>query len=221
MDINSANLINNYLPITNVDGTNIIEGVISSVIAALISGVIVFIIRILISRKTSDEGKKEIKVSDFKTNPFLISLFVTSFFVILTFFSIVYAWTTFNSGYLTLASISLFFITSWIYHNQCPSCNRIFNKKLVKKEKVHEEKRPYRYREETIYLYSDGSEKERKYHGKEKTRMETWRTEKEYYECTSCGYNWDKLFERNLDIDNRPKPNIKKTKTKPPNPFGD
>jgi hypothetical protein len=204
-----------------MDGTSIVEGVISGVIATLISGFIVFIIKILISRKAPDEEKKDAKISDFKTNPFLISLFATSFFVVLTFFSMVYAWTTFNSGYTILASFLLGLVTVWIYNNQCPRCNKIFNKKLVKKEKIHEEKRPYRYREETIYLYSDGSEKERKYRGKEKTRMETWRTEKEYYECTSCGYNWDKIFERNLDKDNRPKPNIVRTKTKPPDPFRD
>lgn len=206
---------------TNMDGASLIEAVISGVFATLISGLIVFLIKILISRKTSDERKKDIKLTDFKTNPFLIALFVTSFFVVLTFFSIVYSWTTYNSGIMILASFFSGFITYQIYYNQCPSCNRIFKKKMVNKEKISEEKRPYNYQDLTIYLYSDGSEKERKYHGKQKTIMETWRTEKEFYECKACGHKWDELFERNLDIDNRPKPNTVRTKTKPPSPFID
>jgi hypothetical protein len=84
---------------------------------------------------------------------------------------------------------------------------------------LKEEKRPYHYRDETIYLYSDGSEKDHKYSGEEKIKMETWRTEKEFYNCTSCNHNWDKIFEKNLDIDNRPKPNKVRTRFNPPNPF--
>ncbi len=203
--------------------TNILEGIISGVSAALISTVIIFIFTKLFSQKIQKselaDDNNSANFKSFYKNPFLISLFVTSFMVVLTFFSWVYAWTTFNFIYLFIASFSLGFITNWIYNNQCPNCNRIFSKKLINKETLKEEKRPYHYRDETIYLYSDGSEKDRKYSGKEKTKMETWRTEKEFYECKICSHKWDKIFERNLDIDNRPKPNIVRTKIKPPNPF--
>lgn len=132
----------------------------------------------------------------------------------------VYQWQIFNYIYLILADFGLGFVTYWIYNNQCPKCNVVFKKKTINKETLKQEKRPYSYRDCTIYLYNDGSEKDKKFDGKEKTKMETWRTEKEFYECQACGYKWDKIFERNLDKDNRPKPNIVRTKFNPPNIFG-
>ena len=206
-----------------MDWTNILEGIISGVSATIISTIIVFIFTKLFGqRKNKDKSSESINQTNFKStfkNPFLISLFITSFIVVLTFFSLVYSWTTYNYIYLTIAALILGIITYLIYENQCPNCNRIFHKKLINKETLKEEKRPYYYRDSTIYRYSDGSEKEHRYTGKEKTRMETWRTEKEFYECTSCGHKWDKIFERNLDINSRPKPNIVRTRFKPPNNF--
>lgn len=194
---------------------NILEGVISSLIATFISTIIVLVFLKLFGREKEKDKSSETK--NWIKNPFLISLFITSFISVLTFFSLVYLWETFNYIYLGSASLILIIITYFIYENQCPNCNRVFHKKLINKEVLREEKRPYRYRDLTIYLYSDGSEKDRKYSGKEKIIMETWRTEKEFYECTSCHHKWDKIFERNLDIDNRPKPDIVRTRFKPPN----
>jgi len=206
-----------------MDWNNILEGVISGVSATLISSIIIFIFKKTLgnkSKKDTDEVEKaSLSVSVFK-NPFLISLFLSSFLIVLTFFSMVYQWQVFNYVYLIVADCGLGFVTYWIYNNQCPKCNHIFKKKLINKETLKEEKRPYHYRDCTIYLYNDGSEKDEKFHGKEKTKMETWRTVKEFYECQACGYKWDKIFERNLDKDNRPKPNIVRTKVNPPNPFG-
>ena len=147
---------------------------------------------------------------------------MTTFIIVLTFFSMVYSWQIFNYIYLIIADFGFGFVTYWIYNNQCPKCNAIFNKKLIDKQTLKEEKRPYYYRDETIYYYSDGKTlKDRKFHGPEKKKMETWRTEKEFYECQSCNHKWDKIFERNFDINNRPKANKITTRFKAPNPFDD
>ena len=208
-----------------MDWTNIIEGTISGISATLIATIIISIFtRIIGSKKYRNDTIDNKTHRNFKStykNPFLISLFITSFVVVITFFSMVYSWKVFNYSYLLVADFVLVFITYWIYNNQCPNCNRIFKKKLVNKETLKEEKRPYHYRDLTIYYYSNGTEKDRKYSGKEKTKMETWRTEKEFYECESCGHKWNKIFERNLDIDNRPKPSKVTTRFKAPNPFDD
>jgi magnesium-transporting ATPase (P-type) len=202
----------------------IFEGIISMVIATLISSGIIFFFKLIFKGKTrinSDKTEKANISGSVLKNPFLIFLFITSFMVVLTFFSIIYQWQLFNYIYLLFADIGLIFITVWIYNNQCPKCNSIFKKKLINKEILKEEKRPYYYKDETIYYYNDGETiKDRKFYGKEKTKMETWRTEKEFYECQACNYKWDKLFERNLDINNRPKPNKIRTKFNPPNNFG-
>jgi len=203
---------------------NIIEGIISGISATLISTIIIFLFKKVIEGKTKKETDKVEKVDlsgSVLNNPFLISLFITSFIIVLTFFSMVYQWQVFNYVYLIVADFGLGFITYWLYNNQCPKCNAIFKKKTINKETLKEEKRPYHYRDETIYYYNDGETiKDRKFHGKEKTKMETWRTEKEFYECQSCGHKWDKIFERNLDKDNRPKPNKVRTRFSPPNNFG-
>ena len=56
-----------------------------------------------------------------------------------------------------------------------------------------------------------------KFVGKEKKRMETWRIEKEFYKCSSCNYEWDEVFERNIDLESRPKPKTKRLKERAPN----
>lgn len=207
-----------------MDWTNIEEGIISAVSATLISSIIVAIFNYIFGRKKDNDKSQEANTKSvrksFLQNPFYISLFITSFFSVITFFSLVYSWKTFNFSYLFLATCVLAMITYGVYNDQCPNCNRIFSKKLIKKEKLNEEMRPYHYRTETIYYYSDGQTiKDRKYTGSEKKRMETWRTEKEFYECTKCGHTWDKIVEKNLDEANRPKPNHVTTKTKLPTPF--
>lgn len=198
---------------------NIFESVLSGISATLISTLIIFLFKRFIGQKTKKEESNKVEKASLSgsifNNPFLISLFITSFVVVLTFFSMVYQWQVFKYVYLIVADFGLGFVTYWIYNNQCPKCNIIFKKKLINKETLKEEERPYTYRDCTIYLYNDGSEKDRRFHGKEKIKMEIWRTEKEYYECQACGYKWDKIFERNLDKDNRPKPNIVRTKFNP------
>jgi hypothetical protein len=136
----------------------------------------------------------------------------------LTFFSIIYEWQVFNFIYLIIADFILVIVTYSIYKNQCPKCNSIFKIGIVNKEILGKEKRPFTYRDKTIYYYNDGvTIKDIKFHGKEKTKMETWRTHKEFYKCRVCGYKWDKVFETNLDEGNRPKPNKVRTKFNSPN----
>ena len=203
-----------------MDWNNILEGVISGVSATLISFIIILIFKKTLGNKSKKETDEVEKASlSFFKNPFLISLFLSSFLIVLTFFSMVYQWQVFNFAYLIVADCGLGFVTYWIYNDQCPKCNSLFKKKLINKETLKEEKRPYHYRDCTIYYYSDGSIKDEKFHGKEKTKMEIWRTENEFYECQACGYKWDKIFERNLDKNNRPKPNKVRTNVNPPNPF--
>ncbi|MBD3202735.1 hypothetical protein GF327_00440 [Candidatus Woesearchaeota archaeon] len=207
-----------------MDWNNIIEGIISGVSATLISTIIIFVFKKIVGNKSKKEPNEIEKASlsgSVLNNPFLISLFITSFVVVLTFFSMIYQWQLFNYVYLIVADVGLGFVTYWIYNNQCPKCNAIFKKKLINKETLKEEKRPYHYRDETIYYYNDGETiKDRKFQGKEKIKMELWRTEKEFYECQACGHKWDKIFERNLDKDNRPKPNKVRTRFNPPNNLG-
>ncbi|QQG40039.1 MAG: hypothetical protein HYS81_01355 [Candidatus Aenigmatarchaeota archaeon] len=201
---------------------SIIEATVSGVAAALISAIIIFVAKATLGRKLKERSIKT-EVPDVSgsvlNNPFLISLSLTSFAVVLTFFSMVYSWQTFSYIYLTVADFVLGIVTYWIYNNQCPNCNRIFTKRLLNKEILKEERRPYTYRDYTIYLYADGSEKDRKYHGAEKTKMETWRTEREFYECYGCTHEWERLFERNLDLSNRPRPNLIRTKYNQPTIF--
>ena len=199
--------------------TTISEGVISTVVGTLVSAFLIFLTKSLFYKKSEITQKNE-QVPIFQ-DLFLITLFLTSFFIVLTFFSLVYQWVTFNAAYLILASIGLGFTTVLTYRKQCPNCRRVIHaKKLMKKETLSEEKRPYIYRDETVYLYTDGTVKDRVFNGPQKTIMETWRMEKESYECESCHYKWEEAFEKNLSANNRPKPTRRKTNYRNPNNFG-
>lgn len=197
-----------------MDWTIISEGIISTVVGTVISSAILFIAKIIFY-KNNKLPEKQIEIPLFK-DIFLISLFLTSFIIILTFFSLIYSWGSI-SGYLLVASVLMGSATTWAYNNQCPKCKAVFHgKKLLNKETLRSEKRPYNYRNEIRYLYNDGSIKDRKFVGPQKTMMETWRIEKEHYGCDSCSYTWEKTFERNIDIGNRPKPEIHKTSYRNP-----
>jgi len=195
--------------------TNILEGIISGLVSILCSTAIVWFVTRLIPAKRKKSGADDVPKEPY-FSPFALSLFATSFFGILSGLSLVfYPESSYFAGFVSLAMF-LGIITFLIYDNQCPNCYRIFKKKLTRKETINDEEREYRYRDCTVYLYTDGSEKDRVYSGEEKVRTETWRTWKEFYECQACGHRWDKIFERNLDADNRPKPNIIRTKVDPP-----
>jgi len=206
--------------IFDLNWTQILEQIISGVVVLTIAAIITFIgKKVLVKKKSSEksvETNKNQEESILK-NPFLISLFITSTAAVLSFFALIY-----YSG-ITIVFVCLLFATAvlaiisyGIYDNQCPNCNRIFSKQIVNTKVEKKEKKPYRHRKETIYLYSDGTEKDRRFTGKEKTRMETLITEREFYKCEKCGHEWNRLLKRNLDKENRPEPEYVTTRFKPP-----
>jgi amino acid permease len=199
---------------------NIIENTISGFIVFALSSIITFIFyKLFKKRKEKNEPKREryqTDINPYLKNPFLISLFITIFLFVLTGFFLIYSGSLYYYNYTMVAGTILLIITYLIYDNQCPNCKKIFHKKLKDKITMKDEKRPYRYRDETIYYYTDGSIKERKFTGQLKTILETYRTEKLFYECDSCHHKWERIKETNLDIGNRPKPNKVTTKIKPP-----
>lgn len=203
-----------------MDWTNVLENTVSGIIVFILSSILTFVFFKFFKKRKEKDAPPDIRyqtnIHPYFKNPFLISLFITIFLFVLTGFFLIYSDTLYYYIYTIFAATIFLMITYLIYENQCPNCKKIFHKKLIDKVTIKEEKRPYRYRDETVYYYSDGSLKERKFTGPLKTIMETFRTEKEYYECTSCHHKWDKIVETNLDIGNRPKPNKVMTKVKPP-----
>lgn len=85
-----------------MDWSNVLPEIVSGTSATLLAGFITFIFKKLFwDKKHQLEDKRE---SSFSLNPFLISLFVTSFVIIITFFSFLYSWILY-SPYLALASV--------------------------------------------------------------------------------------------------------------------
>ena len=185
-----------------MDLQNILEGIISSLVATVISGFIVFLYSKSKGKGKLMIGKSHKKLDISKINAFAVFLFITSFFVVISAFGFYYEWEKFP--YLIFITILLGFLTAFIYNNQCPKCKKILTKDLTKKDVLKEEERPYYYRTAKVYLYTDRTERNREY-SEEKKRMETWRTEKEHYKCRKCHHIWAKIFERNLDESTRPK----------------
>lgn len=181
---------------------NILEGIISSLIATAISGFIIFLYSKSKGKNKLMVGKSHKKFDISKINAFAVFLFITSFFAVISIFGFYYEWEKFP--YLIFITILLGFLTALIYNNQCPNCKRILTKNLTNKETLKEEKRPRYYRTAKVYLYTDGTERNREY-SEEKKRMETWRVEKEHYKCRKCHHTWTKISKRNLDEDTRPK----------------
>lgn len=194
----------------NIIVTNIGIGIISSIIATII-----------IAIYNNFFNKKQYKSDNFLEkqlqykDPVIIFGFITIILLSLTLFGMRYNWTSFP--YIFMAALLTGMATKILYEKQCPECKKI-TKKLENKETLREEKRPYKYREEKITLYSDGEIKERKPYGKTKTIMETFRLSKELYKCinSECNHKWSETIDENLDIENRPKPHIKKTNEKNP-----
>lgn len=196
---------------------NIFEGALGSLIATVVSAIVTVLYARFVSPRFKEGSGQENLRQSYK-DPFSIFLFLTVFLSVLSFFSLVYDWVLFNFVYLLLATIVVGVISALIFKNQCPKCKHIFSRKLVNKVTMHQEERPYRYRDCTIYLYTDGSEKDRKY-GKELVRMETWRLEKLFFKCYDCSHEWDEVEEKNLDKNSRPEPNTIRTNKRPPSQF--
>ncbi len=185
---------------------NLGEGILASIIATLITN---FIFQ---NRKKKSKEKIKLKLPK---DPFLISLSFAVFFGILSLFGFYYGWEKF--AYIIVIDFLFIAITIWIKNNQCPKCKKIFKKITHDPEILKEEKRPYRHKDSTVTLYSDGSVKNKKHHGKERIIMETIRTQRNRYSCSDCLYQWKgDVHERNLNKHERPKPNIRRTNIRNP-----
>lgn len=194
---------------------NIGEGIISNLIAAIISGGFIFSISKIWGKNILMSGIHNRNFHISKLNPFAIALFITSFFTILSAFSFYYQWE--NMPYLITITILIWMATIWIYNDQCPNCNKIFKKKHIHREVIKEEKIPHEYYDEIIYLYSDGTEKDRENGKKKKRWTEIVRTVRDHYTCISCEHNWDSSLKRiTINESDRPRPIIKITKKRNP-----
>lgn len=183
------------------------------VASSLIAAIIIAIYNNLFNKNTYQTDNFLEQQLQYK-NPVIITGFITLVLTILTIFGMYLQWKSYP--YIFMGALLLGFGTKIMYEKQCPRCKRI-TKKFRNKEILNQEQRPYYYRDEVITYYSDGETiKDRKFVGKEKKRMENWRIEKEYYNCISCGFEWDEVFERNMDLQSRPKPTTKRVKEKPP-----
>lgn len=188
---------------------NILEGIVASIIGALLFN--------LIFQNISKNKEKGFNFK-FPKDPFLITLSITIFFGILSLFGFYYEWIKF--GYLIVITFIFGFISSWIKQTQCPNCKKIFVRVKDNPEIINEDKRAYIHRPATTYLYSDGSFKNRKVEGNKEEMMETIRTQRDNFYCNSCSHKWQsQVYERNLDLKNRPKNNVVRTHYKNPEGF--
>ncbi len=195
---------------------NIFEGILSSLIAMLISSGFVYLIALIFGKNKIMSGNHNQKFHISKLNPFSIALFVTSFFTVLSLFSFYYQWT--NMPYMITITILVWMGTTWIYHDQCPNCNKILKKKHIDREVLKEDKIPHEYYDEIVYLYTNGTVKDRDKGKERKKWVEIVRTIRDHFKCTSCGHNWDSSLKQiTINESDRPKPIEKRTKIKDPN----
>ena len=198
-----------------MDLQNILEGIISGLIATAISGFIVFLYSKSKGKNKLMVGKSHKKFDISKINAFAVFLFITSFFAVISAFGFYYEWEKFP--YLIFITILLGFLTAFIYNNQCPKCKKIFVRNTHEPEIIKEEKRKHTHVPSTTYLYSDGTFKNRKVNNRKEKIMETVRTQRDNFSCRSCGHKWkSSAYERNLDAKNRPRSNIVRTRHKNP-----
>lgn len=96
-------------------------------------------------------------------------------------------------------AIVLYYLNS----KKCPNCKRVFGKEHVRTEFVRIEKRPWEYRIENRYFYSDGTYKNSTF-GEWRKRIEKIKILKHVKECKFCGFKWTENEEENLDYATRP-----------------
>lgn len=187
------------------------EQTIAQLIASTLIGIFIsFVLPKIFSKKTES---KEIKPKSI--NLFTIALFITSFFGIMSLFAFYYQ--SERLSYLVVITVVLVVVTSLIYNKQCPNCKSIFENRKTNTEIIRKEQRTHHYRPFTIYYYSDGTEKNRKYDDHEKTWVENIEVRRDYFEC-SCGYKWwSAPYE--VSLDKPPQPNKVKTNIRNPDGF--
>lgn len=130
----------------------------------------------------------------FYKNPLIISIATAIIFLLFIPLSFIV--------FLILLFINIIFIIIFSL-TRCPNCKRIFAKEHLSKDFERMEKRPWKYRIETKYLYSDGSYKNSTYTEWRK-RIERIKIYKNAKECKYCGFKWTEKEEVNLDKATRP-----------------
>jgi 5-methylcytosine-specific restriction endonuclease McrA len=162
--------------------------------------------------------ESSVKPLSFYKDPFVYSVTVT----ILSFILIIYGVYT-NSP--AMYGISIFLIAGLvssylIYETRCPQCHIPFTKREQGelKERLREEIRPYNYYDKIQYFYSDGNLKST-INDKLHTINERWEINRHHFKCKKCNHTWTKMNEINLDLANRPRPQIKKVQTKEKSPI--
>lgn len=157
----------------------------------------------VIQKEIERYGNKVVELPFYK-NPLIISIATIFIFITSILFSIFRSHTSplFSLIILILFFINIIFIIIFKI-TQCPNCKRVFAKKHIKKDFIKTAKRPWAYRIETKYLYSDGSYKNSTY-SKWKERIESINIYKNTKQCKYCRYRWTEIEEVNLDKNTRP-----------------
>ncbi len=130
----------------------------------------------------------------FYKNPLILSIVTAVLFLILSPLSYTILLMLL---FVNVVLIIIFSVT------RCSNCKRVFAKDHVSRDFEKIEKRPWEYRVETRYLYSDGSYKNSNY-TEWRTRIERIKIFKNTKECIYCGYKWAEKEEENLDKATRP-----------------
>ena len=133
----------------------------------------------------------------FYKNPLIIAITTTIIFLLLSLLS-----SKSFPIFFTLLIINVIFIIIFTI-TRCPNCKRVFCKSRVSRDFERIEKRPWEWRIETRYLYSDGSYKNSTFTEWRK-RVERIKIFKDVKECKKCGYKWTEKKEVNLDKGTRP-----------------
>lgn len=145
-------------------------------------------------KKGIEKFGNKVEPLPFYKNPLIISITTAIIFLLLSPLSFTVFFTLL---FINIIVIIIFSLT------RCPNCKRVFAKEHVSKDFVRMEKRPWEYRIETKYLYSDGSYKNSTYTEWRK-RIERIKIYKNAKECKYCGFKWTEKEEVNLDKATRP-----------------
>ena len=144
-------------------------------------------------KKGLEQFGNKVEPLPFYKNPLIIAISTTILLLLLSIsFPI----------FFTLLIINIIFIITFSM-TRCPNCKRVFCKSHVSTDFERIEKKPWEWRVETKYLYSDGSYKNSTF-SEWRKRIERIKIFKNVKECKKCGYKWTEKEEVNLDKDTRP-----------------
>lgn len=141
-------------------------------------------------------SKEKITPLLYYQNPFYYSLLLIVIFLIICILTkrLLFA------ALLGISILCSFFIKKY----QCKKCKRVFCMKLIEKQHLTTDSKPYHFKIKTEYLYSNGMYM-RSEIGDQQTIMERVEKWKNTYKCKYCNNESFKEYEKNLDKSNRPK----------------